>query len=211
MLWIVPTGLGALLGVAITAGEVERGTARISWSLSRARIRWLVVRSLPVGFALVVLLTLAAGFAEAGVRTRLLTDEPGFADYQLRTALVPARGLLALAVGLAAGAIIGRVLPALLVAIAFGAALSIGMILAFDIWHVASATFVPYAQMALDPSSYPLIPGTRAGFAGPGGEGVLVIQPSAFWAWVPLEAGAMVIVATAIWALAAGFVERRSP
>jgi hypothetical protein len=211
LLWIIPTGLGALLGVGITAGEVEGGSAQLSWSLSPARIRWLLLRTLPVGLVLVLVLTVGSGFAEVASRARLLTDDPGFHDYHLRTALVPARGLLAFSVGLVAGAAIGRRLPALLVAIAFSTAITIGVILAFDVWHIRAATFVTNADLALDPGSYPMIPGTRSSFAGPGGDGVFAIPPADFWTWIPLEAAALVVVALVGWALAAGVVDRRRP
>lgn len=212
LLWVLPLGMGALLGVGITAGEIEHRTAPISWSLSVRRIRWLMVRSLPVALALVVVLSVAAGFAELAERGRLVTDQPGFYDHQLRTMIVPARGLLAFAIGLAVGAAIGRTLPALLVALGFGTAITVGIGLLVDTWQVMAATVVPAGEMLHEPwLNYPLVAGSHSAFQGPEGASFWVIPTSEFWFWVPVEAGVFLVAAVAIWALAAGFVERRSP
>lgn len=202
LLWILPTAVGALLGVGITAGELERRTAQISWSLSGVRRRWLFLRLLPTAAALVVLLAVCAGAAELVTRARLVTDQPGFSDYELRSALVPLRGLLALFIGVAVGAQLGRTVPALLVAIAVSAALTVGLQVLISDWHAGSATVVAMADLA--PNQYPLI--VDRSDPSPG-----VIPASAFGLWVALESAvyAAVIVGTAI--VADAIVAARSP
>ena len=39
---------GLFLGVPIVARELERGTARLAWSLAPSRMRWYLARMLPV-------------------------------------------------------------------------------------------------------------------------------------------------------------------
>lgn len=210
LLWIVPTGLGALLGVAITAGELERRSAQVSWTLSPSRIRWLLLRAIPIGLVLLVMLSVAAGAAEVATRGRLLTDALGFHDYQLRSVLVPARGLLAFAIALAIGLVFGRTLPALLVALVFGGAVTGGVLVLVDAWHVTSASFLSLDDPMLQPASYPLV-ATPSSLAGADGRGILVISATEYWPWVLRETG-LFLLASALAAVAAGsFLRRRVP
>lgn len=210
LLWVIPTALGALLGVGITAGEIERGSAQVSWPLARSRARWLLLRAAPVALVLVALLAVAASFAELTARARLMTDDAGFFDYQLRTVLVPLRGVLAFSIGLAIGAIFGRTLPALMVALVFSAAATVGLLALVQAWQVAAATVVPIGQLSVDNGSYPLVPIAWA-VAGPSGDSFLLIQASQFWVWVGREAALLLTVAVAGLFLAVGMVQRRSP
>lgn len=210
LLWVVPTGLGALLGVAITAGEIERGAAQVSWPLARSRARWLLLRAAPVALILIVILGVAAGFAELTTRARLISDDVGFHDYQLRTALVPLRGVLAFSIGLAVGAIFGRTLPALMVALAFSAAVTVGLLGLVQAWQVGAATLVPIDQLSIDNGSYPLAP-IRSAVAGPRGDSFVLIEASEFWVWVGREAALLVTAGIAALFLAMRIVQRRSP
>lgn len=212
LLWVIPTGLGSLLGVAITAGEIERRTAGISWSLARDRTRWPLLRATPVALVLVLVLAVAAAVAELTGRSRLMTDDLGLFDYQLRSLLVPARGLVAFGVGLAFGALIGRALPALLVALAFSAAITAGLLLLMDAWHMASATFVPFDAASRESATHPLIAGSGGGVSGPGGEeGYFMIPASEFWVWVSLEGAVLVLTAAIVGVLAIQVIRRTSP
>jgi hypothetical protein len=208
LLWVVPTGLGALLGVGVTAGEIERGTAQITWSLAGSRLRWLAIRAVPVAVVLGAVLLAAAGVAEVVARGRLMTDDVGFFDYQLRSLLVPARGLLAFAIGLAVGAFIGRTLPALILALAFSAAVTAGLLVAIDAWHIASAAVV--GERLLDGGTYPLVV-IGQGIAGPDGPSFLLIPTGEYWVWVAREGGLLLLVAAIATLVAIGIVQRRSP
>lgn len=202
LLWILPTGLGALLGVGITAGELERRTARISWSLSSRRRRWLLVRVVPTAAVLVLLLAVCAGAAELVTRARLVTDQPGFADYELRSALVPLRGLLAFFIGIAVGAQIGRTMPALLLAIALSAGATVGLLLLISDWHAGSATLVAVADLA--PDEYPLIVDRSDLSTG-------VLPVSAFGLWIALESWLFLAVSIGFAIVADAIVAARSP
>lgn len=113
----LPFLLGALLGAPLVARELERGTSRLAWSLAPSRVRWFVVRVVPV---LVVVFGLA--FVAGVALDRLLAAaEPGtdlanaFAGFGSRGVVLAARASFVFAVGVTVGTIMGRVLPALIV------------------------------------------------------------------------------------------------
>lgn len=209
-LWVLPFVLGALLGVAVTAGELEHRTAHLAWTLDGSRVRWFLVRVVPVAVWLALLLGAAALAAEGWTRARLVTDQPGFVDYALRSLLVPLHALLAYAVGLATGITIGRVLPALLVAIGFTLTINAGLLALFDIWHTSQATFVTLAS--LDRLAYPLIAHGGVVVPGPGGiVGALQIPVGDFAKWVVVESAGWAAACLAVGWLAMRIVRHRRP
>lgn len=118
---IAPYLLGFVLGVPLVAREIEGGTAPTVWALVTSRSRWLAGRLVPIGLLLVVLL------AVLGVVSELLwlgrepwSPYPNFGDVGLHGAVLVAKGIAALAVGLFAGAILGRSLPAFLLSLGAG-------------------------------------------------------------------------------------------
>lgn len=141
-----PFGMGLLLGVPLVAREVEGRTAQIAWTLSRSRAAWLA-RS--VAFAALVILVLLAvvGIAGEVLTAAVLVDgKPGedFTWYGRRGALVIVRGLAALGVGVALGALVGRTLPALLAAAFVSIAIFTGVSLAMDRWNLTDTVAQPY-------------------------------------------------------------------
>jgi hypothetical protein len=143
--WAAPFGMGLVLGVPLVAREVEQGTAAVSWTLSRSRVVWLARR---VAFLLLVLLGLllviglAADVMASAIAPTLHLDQD-FTWYGRRGLVVAARGVASLGLGVAIGAMVGRLLPGILVAafasaVLFGA-LSFGM----DRWLEADAEVVP--------------------------------------------------------------------
>jgi hypothetical protein len=114
----LPWLVGALIGVVIVGREIEHRTATLAWMLAPDRRRWLLRRAL-VG-AVVVALLLAVPSVVASEAQRLVypwaPPETSFNDYGLRGPLVVARGVAAFAIALLIGAVLGRVLPALLLA-----------------------------------------------------------------------------------------------
>lgn len=122
---IIPIVAGLFLGVPLVAQELDRGTTRLAWSLEPSRWRWLLQRSLPI-LALALLLGLVAGAAADHLEARLVTGiDPAasFQDYGLRGPLVAARLVLFVACGVLVGALVGRTLASMLVAVVVGAVL----------------------------------------------------------------------------------------
>ena len=107
-----------LIGVAVIAREIERGTTRLAWSLAPSRRRWYVTRVLPLLVALLVITFLA------GIATDRLAAaaQPGadpansFDGFGQRGGLIAARSMFIFAIAVLVGALLGRTLPALIVA-----------------------------------------------------------------------------------------------
>lgn len=118
LLVAVAYGAAAMLGVPVVGRELERGTTRLAWSVAPSRRRWYLGRLVPVLVALVGV-TFLAGIATDRLATASM---PGldmanaFESFGTRGALVAARAILVFAIAVAMGAVLGRVLPALMVA-----------------------------------------------------------------------------------------------
>lgn len=118
---VIPLLVGMVLGVGVVAPEIEAGTAPTGWVLARSRTRWLWGRMLPSLAAALVALGLLAVASEV----LWLAREPylpnpwlNFDDASLHGPILVARGLAAYGIGLAAGALLGRNLPAVILATA---------------------------------------------------------------------------------------------
>jgi hypothetical protein len=118
VLTIAPALLGIILGVPVVARELELRTASFSWALTPSRWRWLLARFLPM------LLVRVAGLAVVAWAGTTLFDALWLGRYgpdltEVAAAGVPlvARGLAAVAVALLVGAVVGRTMPALLIAV----------------------------------------------------------------------------------------------
>ncbi len=114
----LPGLLGMLIGAPLVARELEHGTHRLAWTQSVTRWRWLAVK-----LALLIAGTLVA----EGIITALLTwwfgpwenllgrMTPTLYDFEV---IVPfAYALFVLALGIAAGALLRRTIPAMVVAL----------------------------------------------------------------------------------------------
>ena len=139
--WGAPFGMGLVLGVPLVSREIEHRTAGLAWTMSRSRTWWLARRAAFLVLVLVVLLIVVAVVGEvlASAQMPALHLDRDFAWYGRRGGLIVVRGLASLGIGLLLGAMLGRVLPALLLA-AFASvlvftAISLGM----DRWRETDA------------------------------------------------------------------------
>ncbi len=113
----LPAVVGAIIGVPIVARELELRTASVAWSLQGIRWRWLVARLWPM------LLIALIGGALVGIATselRVAQEASPFesgtiGDISRQGPVLFGRVVLALGLGLLAGAVVGRTLPAFLV------------------------------------------------------------------------------------------------
>ena len=123
LLLAVPFIAAVLLGVPIVARELERGTSRLAWSLAPSRGRWFLARLLPV-LAVMAVVGLVAGIALdrfAGATDPWTDPARSFDGFGARGVVFAARVVFVFAIAVAAGALIGRSLPALLVSIVVAA------------------------------------------------------------------------------------------
>jgi hypothetical protein len=135
---------GVVLGVAVVGREVERGTASLAWPLARSRRRWLLAR----------VAVIAATLAFAALRPSMVADRlvpilyPGhdaassFVAFETRALLPVGRDLAALGIGILAGALFGRVLPGLLLALVLAAAVNVGIQAVVGAWRLSDAVVI---------------------------------------------------------------------
>lgn len=119
---VLPYAAGLFLGGPVIAREIERGTVRLAWSISPSRFRWYLARLLPIVAAVLVLTFVAGVAADRLVAAR----SPGtdianaFDGYGTRGLLVAITALVMTAGAVGLGAVIGRVLPTVILALIFG-------------------------------------------------------------------------------------------
>lgn len=113
-----PLIAGLLVGVPLVGREIEWGTAPLAWTLARCRRRWLLGRAEPVGLVLGLVLAMpaVAAFVLEGAAEPAVAPGASLQDFGLRGVPVVARGLLAYGIAVLVGTIMGRQLPALIVA-----------------------------------------------------------------------------------------------
>ena len=119
---IVPVFLSVILGIRLVGLEVERGTAALPWTLGRSRVAWLFQRAVVLAI-IIAAAGLAIGLAcDALLRAAFPTIDLGSSlySYVSRGWLVPAYALVAFGLATLIGAVLGRVLPALIVTLLAG-------------------------------------------------------------------------------------------
>ena len=116
---LLPPILGAIFGTILVSREIEQRTAQFAWSLGSNRLRWLAERVVPIGIFFTVLLVLLAIGAELLESTRwpFIDTRAAFIDYGQRGLPLVAAGLAGFALAILIGAIVGRQLPALILAV----------------------------------------------------------------------------------------------
>jgi hypothetical protein len=112
--------VGLLAGVSIVGRELEGRTAQTAWAISPSRRRWLARQMVPIGLIVLVTTALAAAAGTVLETVRLPWYHSAFSDFYLHGLPVVGRMVAAFAVGLLAGASLGRVLPALIVGVVVG-------------------------------------------------------------------------------------------
>ena len=109
---------GIVLGAELVAGELDAGMLQLAWTLEPTRRRWpaepLLVGGPGVGAVGLVAAILSTPLAAAEHLDVDLTRS--FVAYGGWGPLLPLRGLAAFAIGVLAGAVVGRSVPTLLVA-----------------------------------------------------------------------------------------------
>ena len=141
---LFPLVAGLLAGGPIVARELETGTARLAWSLGPSRLRWFVQRALPI-LVMVLVASTAIGLT-ADALVKLLapaTDlDRSFVGFRWRGPLVGVEAVLVTSIALAVGAILGRIVPTMILTLI----LLLGLVIAVD--KVERTTLVSEAEMA---------------------------------------------------------------
>lgn len=119
---LLPYAIGLFLGAPLIARELERGTARLAWSITPSRIRWYAWRVLPI-VVVAVVAAWAAGFAVdrlVAARSPGIDLENSFDTFGQRGALVAITAFVMVAGAIGLGTVIGKVLPTLILALVLG-------------------------------------------------------------------------------------------
>jgi hypothetical protein len=117
-----PLLAGLLLGGPLVARELDKGTARLAWSLGPSRRRWYLQRVLPI-LVVVGLTAMTIGIV-AEQLTALFA--PGidltrsFVGFHERGVLIATGALLVASLAVAVGSVIGRQIPTILLALILG-------------------------------------------------------------------------------------------
>ncbi|MCP3800002.1 hypothetical protein NLX83_12120 [Allokutzneria sp. A3M-2-11 16] len=108
----LPILVGMLAGAPLLAGELEHGTHRYSWTQGVSRNRWLVTKTLMIGAVVTVF---SAAYASVHTRWYQPYAAQGgwFMIASQGSLALPAACLFTFALGTAAGALLGRVVPAM--------------------------------------------------------------------------------------------------
>jgi hypothetical protein len=134
-LQLVPPLIGAFVGAAVLARELETGTFRYAWTQGFGRWRWTLAKLV----ALAVVVTAAAGaisvlfswyyqpYLATGHQSLALSEESPFSSalFDLRGVAFAAWTLVAFAIGGLAGMLIRRVVPAIVATLAAYAGLAL--------------------------------------------------------------------------------------
>jgi len=146
---VVPAIVGVFWGAPLVARELETGTFRLAWTQSVTRTRWLATRLALVGVASMAV----CGLFSLGVTwwfsrmDQLGADQ--FSTFDQRDVVAVGYAALAFALGVTAGALIRRTLPAMAVTlVAFVTAR-----LTFASWVRPKLVAATHLSQALDPKS----------------------------------------------------------
>jgi len=116
---LIPALIGVLVGAPLVARELEHGTQRLVWTQSVSRARWLIVKLLGV-FAMCLLASAMLTALLAWWRGPFTTLQGSFSpdSFDLVGVVPLAYMAFALALGIAAGTLLRRAIPAMVVTLA---------------------------------------------------------------------------------------------
>jgi hypothetical protein len=113
---------GLLLGAPLVARELDKGTARLAWSLGPSRGRWYLQRVVPI--LLVVGLTATTiGFVSEQLTALFAPGvdlSKSFIGFHTRGVLLETGALMIGSIAVAVGAVVGRQIPTILLALILG-------------------------------------------------------------------------------------------
>jgi len=137
-------GIPLVLGVPILTREIEHKTAMIAWPLAGSRLKWLAWRVLPVLVVGLAVIGVMAFAADQLAQAYFPHNEIAFDRHGSRGISLVTRSTLMLAAAVLLGAVIGKLLPGLLIGIALAVGISTAMDAALPHW--ASSTELTGAE-----------------------------------------------------------------
>lgn len=215
----VPALAGVFIGAPLLARELEQCTDRLVWTQGITRHRWLAVK---LGLILVVTLAISTGLAIAGGRwAQVGWIWSRWDSFDIQGLAFVSYVMFAIALGVAAGALIRRTVPAMAATLVIFVAVRLGVYLGlrprflppleWDISKPISGDVWTLGQRVVDLSGHPvpqqrynqlvanagILPGSMSDYLR--AHGVIVLrlyQPgSRFWLFQSMEAGLFMLLA----------------
>ncbi|MGH2445396.1 MAG: hypothetical protein ACRDGD_05080 [Candidatus Limnocylindria bacterium] len=140
-------GIPLVLGVPILTREIERRTAMIAWPMAGSRLKWLAWRVVPVLVVALVLIGVMAFAADQLAQAYFPHSDIGFDRHGVRGLSLVARSMLMLVAAVLLGAVVGRLLPALLIGIALAVGISTAMDAALPHWASSAELTGPETEI----------------------------------------------------------------
>jgi ABC-type transport system involved in multi-copper enzyme maturation permease subunit len=223
---LLPALAGAFIGAPLVAREIENGTQHLAWTQGVTRTRWLLTKLVLVVLPLLALAALI-GYLEVVFLNVQGPQVNRWNVFDQQTPVVPAATLLALALGVAFGAVIGRSVPAMAATLVSFVVLRVGIGELARSHYIASVMKTTHDLTALgsqaDPtawwlgfpdyydSSGHLLGNLLGPSTGQPSYAIQYFQPGdRFWAFQTIEAAILTGLALLILGFAVYWVTRRA-
>ena len=190
-----PLVFGILWGAPLMPGEFETGTADFAWTQGVTRRRWVLAN---LGWALLV--AAAWGGALAALFTwwrgpdNALDSPVKFIYFDIQGVAPISYTVFAMALGIAAGALFRRVVPAIMTTLVVFSAVRIATALYFRPLFAVSQYVAPRAGAGYPPLSWGLFADTLSSKT----EHVIYLPASRFWPVQAVESGIFLVLALAL-------------
>jgi ABC-type transport system involved in multi-copper enzyme maturation permease subunit len=223
---VLPALAGAFIGCPLVAREVENGTHRLAWTQGVTRLRWLTVKLVLV-FVPLLILAGAVGILEVILVNQQGTGANHWAFFDQQAPMTIAATLFALALGVAAGALVGKSVPAMAVTLVAFVVVRIGLAEIARPSYIAPLTYTAHDLASYNPAANPTAwwldqpsyydsAGRLLSTGGPGGPGPQAayvlqhFQPGdRFWTFQAIESTILVGLAAVLIGFAIYWVTRR--
>jgi hypothetical protein len=131
---LLPAVCGVFFGLALIGKELDQGTTTFAWSIGPSRRRWLLQRVVPIGLAIFVICLAVGAVADALEQLRAPGTDPNgsLAMLGTRGVVIGAEAVAYFGIALLIGAVIGRILPALLLTCVLVLAAFVGVTILTD-------------------------------------------------------------------------------
>jgi hypothetical protein len=131
---LFPAVCGVFFGLAVVGKELDQGTTTFAWSIGPSRRRWLLQRVVPIGLSIFVMCLAVGAIADALEQLRAPGTDPNgsLAMLGTRGPVIGAQAIAYFGIALLVGAVIGRILPALLLTCVLVLAAFVGITILTD-------------------------------------------------------------------------------
>jgi ABC-type transport system involved in multi-copper enzyme maturation permease subunit len=148
---LLPALAGTFVGAPLLAREFENGTHRLAWTQGVTRMRWLVAK-LTLLFLLLLGAAAALGILEVKLVDAMGTRGSHWGFFDQQAPLIIGSTAFALALGAAAGAVLGRSVPAIAVALIGFSATRFAMATSVRAYYMSPKLFTTHDPNALNGS-----------------------------------------------------------